>query len=256
VSLGLALPQTIVELSRALTECLGNRLADTVLHRLKTNLAVLSNGYPRLVSASEALSESTVKELRALRSALDVYAHQLAEIDEGQAIEHEVSVIHDQLNQSEPWKGYADARPASGAILTRYRARREQFAREERAVFDDINARLKSRTEFAGLKADTQDEVLSLVSGLYQDIDLDAAQPSLVSLSRLSGLLREAEDRAQRRIDLEANKERKGERIQTVKTGLRNRVLADEAELDKTLAELRSSCLPVFASGDKVRFSE
>jgi len=255
-SLKIPLQAPIADLNAALTECLSNRLAEVALYRLKANLAVLEAGYPRLVQTSEALGEATVKELKSLRSALEVEAAQLGEIEEDDAIVSDIQILKDQFAQTEPWKGYADSLPASDAIRATYKARRELYARIERILYDETVSRLKARPDFAHLDTDAQDGVLSLVSSVFQDIDTDATQPSLVSLSRLESLIREAEDRAQRLIDQEINRAVTGERVQMVKTGLRNKMVSNEAELESALGTLRERCLTVLASGDKVRFEE
>lgn len=254
--LNLSLPQPIADMKRALSDCVSNRLAETALKRLKANLSTLKAGYPRLENTSAALGDGTVKELKNLKSALEVEGAQLSEIDEDEGIQADRKTIEDQFAQSEPWKGYADAKPAAQAVRAAYRARREQFAREESETYKDVVARLKARSEFADLPPDTQDEALSIVSAVFQDIDADATQPRLVSLSRLPGLIREAEDKAQRLIDTRIREARPTERVQAVKTGLRNTMISSEAELDGTLATLRERCLVVLKTGDKVRFEE
>ena len=255
-ALGLRLPEPLVEMNRSLSECLSNRHAETALLRLKTNLETLKAAYPRLVQASESLGASTVQELKKLRGMLMNEGEQLSEIDEGESVVAEKAIIEDQFAQAEPWNGYADARPAAEAIRLVYRARRERFAREEREVYDETLARLKARPEFASLGKESQNEVLSLVSSVFQDIDLDAIQPRLVSLSRLPSLIREAEDKAHHKIDNEIIKSDPTERVQAVKSHLRNKVVSNEAELDASLSTLRSRCMAVLSTGNKVRFEE
>jgi len=255
-SLGLTLPSSIEDLNRALTECLSSRLVEGSLHRLKLNMTVLESGYPRLVQVSEALSDTTIRELRTLKSCLEVETVQLREIDSLDPVSESVAVLESQFAQTEPWKGYADAKPSAEAIRSHYRSSREHAASEQKETFDEINARIKSRTEFAHLDTAGQNEVLSLVSQSFQDIDIEAVQPTLVYLSRLCGMLKEAEARAHRRMEQLAVRKGDDKPIQALKSGLRNRVVGDEAELDRVLSDLRGRCARVLASGEKVRFEE
>ena len=254
--LGLALPQPIGELNSALTDCLSNRLADTSLRRVKAKLPVLAAGYPQLVHAAEALSESTVRELTALKMCLDVEAAQLAEIDENGDINDDQEAIRAQFAQSEPWKGYADVKNAMDAIKARYRSTRERLARDEQAAQEQVLSAIKARAEFALLERDAQDEILGLATEAYRDIDADAVEPRLVSLSRLPVQLREAGDRAQRRFDQILNERDKAKRVRPVRSGLRNRTFTSEAELETAIGELREKCRDAFAAGDTVRFEE
>jgi hypothetical protein len=254
--LGLTLPKEIADLSLALTECLSNRLAETALKRLKAKLPALKAGYERLEAALQVLSDSTVQELSGLRQAVTVYAAQLGEIDEGESAAADRATIEAQFKQAEPWKGYADAKPAAEAIRERYRASRERFKREEDETLKSVQDHIKARPDFARLTREEQDETLSLVTSAYKDIDSEAAEPRLVSLSRYSHQLKEAEDLAQRRIDQIINGRNNAERVRIIKSGFRHREVANEAELDAALADLKEQCMEVFASGDKVRFEE
>jgi len=98
--------------------------------------------------------------------------------------------------------------------------------------------------------------VLSIVSLSFQDIDTAAVQPTLVYLSRLCGILKEAEARAHRKMEQLAVRRSDEKPIQALRSGLRNRVVADEAELDGVLGDLRARCVRVLVSGEKVRFEE
>ncbi|HNY21118.1 MAG TPA: BREX system P-loop protein BrxC, partial [Treponemataceae bacterium] len=253
---GLTLPLPIVDLNSALTDCLSSRLADTALRRVKAKLPVLVAGYPQLTHAAGSLSESTVRELTALKQCLDVEAAQLAEIDEADGTRDDAEAIRAQFAQSEPWKGYADVKPSMEAIKTRYRATRERLAREEREAQDQVLSAIKARADFALLERDAQDEILGIVTETYRDIDMDAVEPRLVSLSRLPVQLREAGDRAQRRFDQIVNERDRAKRVRAVRSGLRNRTFASEAELDEAIADLREKCRDAFAAGDTVRFEE
>jgi hypothetical protein len=254
--LGLQLPQAITELNSALTECLSNRLADTALRRLKAKLPVLEAGYPQLLHAAEALSEGTVRELSNLIQCLDVEASQLAEIDDTGEILDDIESIRGQFSHAEPWKGYADVKSAMDSIKVRYRTSRERLAREEQTVLELVLSSIKSRTDFGDLEREAQDEVLGIVTSAYKDIDGDAVEPRLVSLSRLPVQIREAGDRAQRRFDQLLTELHHDTRVRVMRSGLRYKTFANEAELDGAITELREKCRDVFASGDTVRFEE
>jgi hypothetical protein len=260
-SLGLRLPAELADFNRALTDCTSDRHVDKALRRVKANLPVLGEGYPRLREVREALSEDTEKALRNLRSAIDHLASQLAEVDELAAVQAHRNEIQAHLAGANPWRGYADAAPAADQLRAHYQSVRGALLGRQQAALDSALDSIKRRDEFAELDQDQQHVVLESIRKHCQHSSSEALQPTLLVLEQAPQRLMEASARAQKQVDTFLNEKGPGSspeplRIHTVRLDLKNKVIANEAELDLHLAALREKCLKELRQGVRVRFEE
>ena len=255
-SLGFNLPEYLQELSQALTECVSDRHVEKALRRVKATLTTIQEGIPRLRETQDALSETTEVELRRMKQTLDREAVQLAEVAEEGPVAKPRIEIENQLALDQPWRAYADVKPAAEAIRTHYRQVRSRLRSAQHAALEAAVDRLKLRADFTDLDQDQQFGVLQIVRIVCVETTDDAVQPSLLVLEQLPQRIREAAARAQKQMDQFHNEKREDGRIHTVSVGLRDRVIDSEAELDRVLARLRERCMAELQSGAKVRFEE
>lgn len=259
-SLGLALPEAIRGLNRALSECLGDRHVDKALRRVKANLGALSEGYPRLKDLLLSMSPSTEEALRSLKDILRVQAGQLAEVDALAPALEQRDELAAHLEGDSPWRGYADVKPAAEALRRHYAGVRAALLRAQEENLEAAMDEIKLRPEFGRLDEDNQFMVLKQLRDQRQDTSEEAVQPSLLVLSQVPARLTEALSRAHRALDRMAPGGGEGgggpgsAPIHTVRIDLRNKVVTSEAELDEHLARLRADCLAQLRQGARVRF--
>ena len=256
-SLGFNLPAYLQDFNKALTECVSDRQVEKTLRRLKANLDTLREGLPRLQDTQEALTDTTEAELRRLRQTLDNEAAQLKELGEDGPIAGSRSDIENHLGQAQPWRGYADVKPAAESIKRHYREVRSRLRDAQQKALDAALDQLKLRADFTDLDEDQRFSVLQGVRAVHLETDAEAVSPSLLVLDQAPQRIREAAAQAQKKVDQFVNEKGKGgERIHTVSLGLRNTVVSSEAELELVLARLREKCLTELKSGAKLRFEE
>jgi hypothetical protein len=261
-SLGLALPAEILQLNKALSECLGDRHVDKALRRVKVNLSILDQGHARLMDLVTSLSPATEEALRSFRDILREHATQLTEVDALAPVEDAQRELTEHLAGPSPWRGYADVRPAAEAIRQRYESVRADLiqAIDERleAAIDEI----KLRPEFLQLDEDRQFAVLKPLRDLRQDTDARALRPGLLVLSQTPTRMTEALSRAHLALDKSITEEpivekpsrQRAAPIHTVNLDLRNKVVTTEEELDMHLARVRELCVTQLRQGARVRF--
>jgi hypothetical protein len=249
-------PSYLQTLSKTLTECISDRQVETVLRRVKQVLPEISDGITRLAEAQAALTPSTVSELRAFAQILQYPVAQLREIGEDDAVTGEIDAVGDQLSGDQPWRAYADTKPAAEAIGAHYRAVRERLLAAQDAELQTAEDQLKLRPDFAALTEDEQFEVLQMVRRAAIDTTADAQQPILMAVEQAPARIREAAVRAQARVDdLRAHADA-SERIHPVRLGLRNAIITTPAELDDALGRVRKKCLRELETGAKVRLED
>lgn len=254
--LSIKLPKQLTDLNEALTECITNRTVDVALNRFKSKFTLIKQGYPALLELRDVLDGSAQRELLELRNILSIQSVQLEELDEHTLIAQDKAILVEQFALEQPWRSYADAKPAGEAIKEAYRLKRIAIRKQQDILRDQILDRIKSRREFSDLDEDDEREIISIITSAYKDIDEHAVEPRLVSLARYETDLKNAEDYAQRKIDTILNAKNSADKVQTVKSGLRNRIISGEEELEGALTELKERCKDIFASGGKVRFEE
>jgi len=267
--LGFPLPASLSDFNKALTECVSDRQVGKTLHRLKVNLNTLTEGIPHLQEIQEALSGATEAELRRLKQAYEIEAAQLDEVGELAEVAEACAALKDQLSRAQPWRGYADVKPAAETLRSHYRAVRSAMRDEQKTALEAAVDQLKLRSDFTDLDEDQRFDVLSIVRSVFVEVDVQAVQPSLLVIQQAPRRLREAAAQAQKRVDQFVNEKSRSAdtaaegvipaasvRVHTVNIGLRNTVIASEAELDVVLARLREKCLTELKNGAKVRFEE
>jgi hypothetical protein len=148
-------------------------------------------------------------------------------------------------------------KPAAESIKRHYREVRSRLRDAQQKALDAALDQLKLRADFTDLDEDQQFSVLKVVRSVHLETDAEAVSPSLLVLDQAPQRIREAAAQAQKKVDQFVNEKGKGgERIHTVSLGLRNTVVASEAELELVLARLREKCLAELKSGAKLRFEE
>jgi len=249
-------PAYLHTLSQTLTECISDRQVETVLRRVKQVLPEITDGITRLGEAREALTPTTVSELRAFAQLLQYPVEQLREIGEEDAVAGEIEAVTDQLTGDQPWRAYADTKPAAEAIGTHYHAVRRRLIDAQDEELARAEDQLKVRPDFSDLTEDEQFEVLQIVRDAAIDTTADAQQPILMAIEQAPARIREAAVRAQARVDELRAQTDGGERIHTVRLGLRNTIITTPGELDDALAWVRARCLKELETGAKVRLED
>ena len=249
-------PAYLQTLSRSLTECISDRQVETVLQRVKKLLPELEDGITRLAEARDALTSSTVTELRSFAQLLQYQVEQLREIGQNGAVDAEIETVAGQLTGDQPWRAYADAKPAAERIQAHYRAVRGRLLDVQEEELEAAEDQLKVRPDFSALSEDEQYEVLHVVRRTVIETDADSLQPILLAIDQVPARIREAAVRAQARVDELRARENEHHRIHTVRLGLRNTIITTTAELDTALDRVRHKCVKELESGAKVRLED
>ncbi|MEX2443108.1 MAG: BREX system P-loop protein BrxC [Alkalispirochaeta sp.] len=249
-------PAYLQTLSQLLTECISDRQVETVLRRVKQVLPEITESITRLAEARSALTATTISELRDFAQLLQYPVVQLREIGEDDTVAGEIQAIQDQLSGDQPWRAYADTKPAADAVRAHYHAVRERLLTAQDQEVETATDQLKIRPDFSALTEEEQFEVLQIARRAAVETTADAQQPSLMMIEQAPARIREAAVRAQARVDeLRAHAD-SGERIHTVRLGLRNAIITTPAELDDALDRVRKKCVKELETGAKVRLED
>jgi hypothetical protein len=265
-SLAIAVPNEMKEFNTALTGCLENRQVQKTLERFKKNLDVIEKGVARVKELEKSLNVDTEKELRQLKSILEVHVKQLQQVDEDAAIKEAVDSLESQMHSHSPWRGYADVKPLAEQITLHYQQIRVKYKDRQK---DELNTQLdqiKLRPDFADLDLDKQQEVLQQIRKAFIDVDEQAVQPPLLLIKQTPDRIRDASAEAHRLLDDLINEppEDDGDpesgtpkpRVHIISLGLRNKVISNHDELDQVISNLKEKCLKELDRGINVRFEE
>ncbi|MCA9678853.1 MAG: BREX system P-loop protein BrxC [Myxococcales bacterium] len=248
-------PQALVALEEALGRCyrLVRQTEPTVLEVLR-KLDALNDGLVRL---SIYVAELTPAAIDAVRKADDVARYQLDQLQRLGAVGDDLAAagarIADQLAGETPWRDVAALSADLALVLDAYREARGRLLAHQAEATEAARQRLKRRDGFATLTADQSHHVLRPISEAPVLTDDVAVSPALDQL-------RDAFDRALPLAEQDANdrldailSEKPEQAIRKVQHSLANREIADVAELDRVLADLRARIVTELAAGAKVR---
>jgi hypothetical protein len=239
----------------ALEACLRTcRQTKPTVQAVKRHLDALRDGF-QLVHLFEA--ELKPEAITAVRDAADVRAHQAAQLAAAQALTTEAAAAVERvavhLATERPWRDIASLAPDVAAIRAAYvTVRTERLAwQEQQAAL--IRAKVKARQGFATLTGDQSHTVLRPIQQAITDTTPEAIAPPLSALEdaflvRLQRAEAEANELLDGFLDDTGKKP-----IRKVEAGLRNREVANEAELDALLGELRGRVVEQLKTGARVR---
>lgn len=239
----------------ALEACLRTcRQTKPTVQAVKRHLDALRDGF-QLVHLFEA--ELTSGAIAAVRDAADVRTHQVAQLVAVQALSTEVAAAVERvavhLATERPWRDIASLAPDVATIRAAYvTVRTERLAwQEQHAAL--TRAKVKARQGFATLTGDQSHTVLRPIQQAITDTTAEAIAPPLSSLEdaflvRLQRAEAEANELLDGFLDNAGKKP-----IRKVEAGLRNREVANEAELDALLGELRGRVVEQLKTGARVR---
>jgi len=271
-SLSIDIPTELKEFNTALTGCLENRQVQKTLERFKQNLDVIEKGVARVKELEESLNENTEKELRHLKSILEVQVKQLQEVNEATDVIESVNTLEDQMQSHSPWRGYADVKPMADEITRHYQQVRAKYKERQNEELATQLDQIRLRPDFVGLDRDKQQEVLQKVRSAFIDVDELALQPALLLIKQTPDRIKDASAQAHRLLDELINEPSEEPvdsadpenpeptpprpRVHIVKLGLRNKVISDKSELERVLSNLKEKCLKELDEGINVRFEE
>ncbi|MEI8093417.1 MAG: BREX system P-loop protein BrxC [Spirochaetales bacterium] len=254
--LGLELPAELTDFGRALTECTSDRTVENALLRVKAKLPALEAGFARLKELQQSLTESTRAELRHMKELLDYHVKQLREVGRDAEVAAPIAELEAHWKQAEPWRAYADVKPAAKQIEDHYRDVRHQLHQLAESALQTAEGQLKLRPDFSKLNDDQTHAVLKVVRESFAAIDPDALQPGLLVISQAPSRIVDAGAKAHALVDKFLNEAGKEAGVRTVSLDLRNRIVASEAELDQVLARVKEKAMTELSTGAKVRFEE
>ncbi|BFL81970.1 hypothetical protein LFREDSHE_04200 [Shewanella baltica] len=268
-SLNIIIPNELKEFNTSLTSCLENRQVQKTLERFKQNLAVIEKGVARVKELEESLNENTEKELRQLKSILEVQVKQLEQVDESSEIIGPVNALESQMQSHSPWRGYADVKPMAEQITLHYQQIRAKYKERQNEELTTQLDQIKLRTDFVDLDWDKQQEVLQKIRNAFIDVDELAIQPALLLIKQTPDRIKDASAQAHRLLDDLINEPPEDPsdpedpepisprpRVHVVNLGLRNKVISDKNELEQVLSNLKAKCLKELDQGINVRFEE
>lgn len=247
----------LIRHSEALEACLRTcRQTRPTVQAVKRHLDALRDGL-QLVHLFEA--ELTTEAIAAVRAAADVQAHQAAQLCGGATNRNPAEVVSAvervaaHLATERPWRDVASLAPDIATIRAAYVAlRTERLAwQEQQAAL--TRAKVKARQGFATLTSDQSHIVLRPIQQAITDTTPEAIAPPLSALED-AFLLRLQRAEAEANELLDGFLDDAGKKpVRRVESGLRNREVGDEAELDALLGELRGRVMEQLKTGARVR---
>ncbi|ETR72222.1 MAG: hypothetical protein OMM_07627 [Candidatus Magnetoglobus multicellularis str. Araruama] len=250
-SLNFSIPEELNAFNKALTSCLENRQVLKTLERFKRNLDLIKKGVSRVKELEEILNENTEKELRQLKSILEVQVKQLEQVGEESNVKQAVVSLENHMKSESPWRAYADLKPMAEKIQMHYKQTRKLYKQKQQDELDNQLSQIKLRPDFADLEIDKQQDVLQSIRKVFLDVDEDAVQPGLLLIKQAPDRIRDATSEAHRLIDNILNEQDADDnetefppaKVEVIKLDLLNRIISNQKELEQRLSSLKEKCL-------------
>ena len=263
-SLNFSIPEELNAFNKALTSCLENRQVLKTLERFKRNLDIIKKGVSRVKELEEILNENTEKELRQLKSILEVQVKQLEQVGEESNVKQAVVSLENHMKSESPWRAYADLKPMAEKIQMHYKQTRKLYKQKQQDELDNQLSQIKLRPDFANLERDKQQDVLQSIRKVFLDVDEDAVQPGLLLIKQAPDRIRDATSEAHRLIDNILNEQDDDDngtepppaKVEVIKLDLLNRIISNQKELEQRLSSLKEKCLKKLNLGITIRFEE
>jgi hypothetical protein len=202
LALAFPLPDTLVNLGKALDRCQGSRHVEAIVSALKLSLDALRDGLDALGALSGALTETALTQVREAREVCAGPLAQLVAVDGAQGLADSAEALARQLALATPWVGIADLQPVVAQVRSKYRAARAELLGQLVARVEHARETVQARDGFAELSADERHAVMRPFQTVVPDTRAEDLTPTLEDLrDRFPERLRRATVEANQLLD-------------------------------------------------------
>lgn len=248
-------PEPLIRLERALTECQRTRQVAGIVAAVKRHLDDLRDGLTTLDLLRAELTDTAIEALLEADRVVSGQARQLADEGALEEVAADVEALREHLRRERPWREAAQLRPIVDRVRAGYvDVRRSLLATQEENA-EAARGRIMARDGFSRLSADAAHRVLQPISRALVDPTATVLAPPLVELGSgaLQRLVR-AEQEANERLDAELARLDSGAiTVVPLDVRLSGREVRNSEELEALLKELRERIGAVLERGEKVR---
>ncbi len=255
-------PAGLEALGDILERCVASaRQTKPTVKLVKRHLDALRDGVTVLETYDAELTSEAIRAVNDADRVLRNQARQLADFGvEGSNLSVATTALSAHLGRAQPWREIAALDGDIEELRTAYKSERGGLLKWQAQQAATARAELKTRDGFATLTADQAHRVLRPLAEALTDTSVEAIAPALVALKepflpRLAGALEECNERLDALL---SEPDEPGEpavlivRVD-VSSGLRNRVLKSEADVEAVLQGLRERLEPLVRDGKRVR---
>ena len=249
------IPEPLIRLEKALTECQRTRQIAGIVAAVKRHLDDLRDGFATLDLLRAELTEPAIETLHDAARVVSGEVRQLADEGALEDVAADAEALREHLRRERPWREATHLRPVIDRVRSRYvDVRRFLLAAQEEKA-EAARGRVMARDGFSRLSADAAHRVLQPIARALVDTTVTALSPPLVDLG--SGVLlrlSRAEQEANERLDAElAALETGAITVVPLDVRLSGREVRNTEELEALLKELKERIGAVLARGEKVR---
>lgn len=247
-------PEALTKLEGALETCRRDRRVEPTVLSVKRSLEALRDGLTLLRRMETDLSDSAITAVSEAENVRLHYWPSLEAIGCTEEAQAAAKALLAHLTTERPWEDTGELLQHVELLRGEYRAQRRSILSVHETELTQAIEGLKRRPGFEQLTADESHQVLRhLREGAFAATDERAIAPALEALE---GILHAKRDNAEQKAlaNLDAILESKGRKpVIEVALDLGGREIADEAMLERLLAELRSKILHELESHHRVR---
>jgi hypothetical protein len=248
-------PAALDRLNDVLEQCVRScRQTRPTVMLVKKHLDALRDGVQLLQVYSSELTDAAVE---AVRTAASVRDYQLAQLRAENALPTECEPaagrLTEQLGSERPWRDIAGQDDALTLLRAAYAAERQRLLEWQEQEVEQARGHIKARDGFSTLTADQSHHVLRPLADAATNTTPEAIAPALAALKDSFVLvLRRAEEKANELLD-EILSEGSKPLIVRMDLSLRNREVADEADVEALVGEIRERLLEQVHKGARIR---
>ena len=249
------IPTEFSKLQEAIEKCLAKaRHAKPTVQQVKNNLDTLRDGIQKLNLYNAELQDGLIAKVNNAASVIKYQYAQLEEIDRSSAELVEAATrINNHLAADRPWLDANDLVIDVELVSEVYKTQRLDLLGAQEVDTDAARGSVKKRSGFSTLSSEHSGLVLREFDSAVTNTDEAAISPKLIDLrDSFHSRLHRCEEAANQKLDEILSES--GEKIlRPVTLDFRNRVINDEEDVDKLLAEIRKELMEQLVAGVKVR---
>lgn len=248
-------PPALERLGEALEQCLrSQRQTKPTVLLVKRHLDVLRDGVQTLQVYDAELGDEAIRQVRRAHDALAYQAAQLRQVDAlSSELEPAVAELATHLESPRPWREITTLDPALEQLRRAYEEKRRALLQWQEQKTEQARIRVRGRRGFSTLSSEKSHRVLRPLAEAATDTSDTAVAPPLEALKDPFLLaLGRAEERANEKLDALLS-EGEESLIRGLDLALRNREVANEADVEALLDDVRQTLLGALRAGVRIR---
>ncbi|EMI44537.1 BREX system P-loop protein BrxC [Rhodopirellula sp. SWK7] len=255
LSVAVPIPPEFETLQRAIEKCLAKvRHAKPTVQQLLKNLDALREGIRKVNVYRSELQDDLIGKIN---DAGEVMRYQFKQLEDLGPFDAEVAEaaerIQSHLKTDRPWMDASELDSDVELLREAYKTQRRELLGAQEVGADAARGTVKKRPGFSTLSSDHSAIVLREFDSAVTSTDEDAVSPKLIDLrDSFQARLGRCEVAANRKLD-EILSETSDKILRPVALNYTNRVINDETDVDKLLAEIRKELMEQLEAGVKVR---